>query len=135
MVYNIMSNATGPWTGCNHADSVKYATGEEGEIFIYADDRNILRGLAARVADLAVKEEQDEKIRLWKDHNALRTEKPVILCDPENGWNDIITDDLLQCSGNLARRWELLLRKELVWGEEIKDDKPIEAVFNIGYTY
>lgn len=36
---------------------------------------------------------------------------------------------------SLARRWEVVLRKELFWGEKLKDDKPIEAYFDIGYTY
>ena len=135
MVYNMMHNATGPWTGCSYQDTAKYATGEEGKIFVSESDREILRKLAGRVADLAVKEKQQEKIKLWKDHNTLKTKRPVVFCDPENGWNDIIMDDILQCHGNLARRWELILRKELFWGEELKDDKPVGTFFNVGYTY
>jgi hypothetical protein len=59
----------------------------------------------------------------------------VVLCDPENGWNEIITPDMLQCEGDLARRWEVALRKEIAWGELIADDRPVEPFFHIGYTY
>jgi hypothetical protein len=29
----------------------------------------------------------------------------------------------------------MVLRKELAWGESIRDDKPIEPLFEVGYTY
>ena len=92
----MMHNATGPWTGCNYADTAKFATGEEGKIYISDTDRKILRNLAGRVAELASIDEQQEKIKLWTDHNALRTTQPLVLCDPENGWNDIITEETLE---------------------------------------
>ena len=135
MVHKIMANATGVWTGCNYQDTARYCAAEAGEVFISDQDRDVLRKLAERVANLASKDSEKEKIKLWKDHNALRTTRPVIFCDPENGWNEIITSDILECKGSLAQRWEVALRKELFWGEEIKDDKPIEAYFNLGYTY
>ena len=135
MVHKIMANATGVWTGCNYQDTARYCAAEAGEVFISDQDRDVLRKLAERVANLASKDSEKEKIKLWKDHNALRTTRPVIFCDPENGWNEIITSDILECKGSLAQRWEVALRKELFWGEEIKDDKPIETYFNLGYTY
>src|SRR4030042_474533 len=135
MVYNMMHNATGPWTGCYYADTAKFATGEKGKIFVSGHDRKILRDLAASVTNLASREEQQKKIKLWREHNALKINQPLVLCDPENGWNEIITEDILKCRGNLARRWEVILRKELFWGKDLKDDKPIEAFFDVGYTY
>lgn len=135
MVYNIMPNATGPWKGCALLDTAKFATGEAGKISITDKDRKILRKLAGIVAEAASQEIQQKKIQLWKDHNSLKTKQPLILADPENGWNDIITENTLKCEGNLARRWELLLKKEIIYSERIKDDKPIEAIFEIGYTY
>lgn len=60
---------------------------------------------------------------------------PVIFADPENGWNEIITADMIECRGDLARRWEVVLRKEIFCGRDMKDDKPLERVFEIGYTY
>jgi hypothetical protein len=65
----------------------------------------------------------------------LQPVRPLIFCDPENGWNEIITQEMLQCTLPIARVWEMHLRKEIFWGEKIKDDKVIEAVFNIPYCY
>ena len=65
----------------------------------------------------------------------MKTSQPLILCDPENGWNEIITESMIRCKNDLARRWEVVLRKEIFWGESIQDDKLIEPVFYIGHTY
>jgi len=59
----------------------------------------------------------------------------LVFCDPENGWNEIITKDQLRCHDPLAREWEIVLRKEIFWGEEIKDDRVIEPFFNVPYRY
>ena len=59
----------------------------------------------------------------------------MVLCDPENGWNEIITESKLKCNGELARKWEMVLRKEIFWGESMLDDKVIEPFFEIGYTH
>lgn len=131
----MMLNATGVWTGCNYQDTYKYTAGETGQVFISAKDREVLRKLAGSVAGLALKDKEKEKVKLWYKHNSLKPERPLIFCDPENGWNEIIIENMLECKGLLARRWEVALRKELFWGEEILDDKPIEANFKIGYTY
>jgi hypothetical protein len=58
-----------------------------------------------------------------------------VLVDPENGWNEIVTPESLACRGELARRWEVVPRKELFWRESVLDDKHLEALFEVGYTY
>jgi hypothetical protein len=40
----------------------------------------------------------------------------------------------MKCRGKITRRWEMNLRKEIFWGEEMGDDKPIDPVFNVTYT-
>ena len=76
-----------------------------------------------------------DKRELWRMHNRLEKTRPVIFCDPENGWNEIITEQQLRCKTKIARRWEMNLRKEIFWGEEMGDDHPVEAFFNVPYTY
>ena len=105
------------------------------DIFIRPTDRKSLRRLAARLADLADRPMEEGKRALWHDHNALRDTRPVIFCDPENGWNEIITADQIQCEGTLARSWEMALRKEIFWGETMGDDKVIDAVFDVRHVY
>lgn len=95
------------------------------------ESRKVLRELAAKVAELAARPIEQEKRKLWYSHNGLEATRPVIFCDPENGWKEIITERDLKCSGELARRWEFQLRREIFQGESMGDDKVIEAVFNI----
>jgi len=129
------NNATGLWPSANFGDAPKYSAGIQGQVFVSASDREILRELAISVRELAERPEQAEKRQLWYAHNALKPVRPLVLVDPENGWNEIVTRDSIRCSGELARRWEVVLRKELFTGEKARDDKPIEALFEVGHTY
>jgi hypothetical protein len=98
-------------------------------------ERLILRELAKQVADLAARPVEEEKRELWYRHNALEPTRPLVFCDPENGWNEILTPETLQCEGGLARAWEWHLRREVFWGAQMRDDKVIEPVFNVGHVY
>jgi hypothetical protein len=95
------------------------------------EDRQVLRKLAQRVATIADSPEMAQRRELWRKINSLEKTRPLILCEPENGWNEIITERQMQCKGQLARHWEMDLRKEIFWGEEMGDDKPVEPYFNI----
>ena len=98
-------------------------------------ERSILRELAARVGELSSRPVEDEKKTLWTRHNDLESTRPVVFCDPENGWNEIVTQDQILCDGPLLRVWEMHLRKEIFWAEEMKDDRVIEPFFNVPYCY
>ncbi len=125
----------GPSTELDQTALGKILTGFVPEdVTMTPEDRSILRRLAEEVAHLAASDEMAEKRRLWTDHNALRRTRPLIFCDPENGWNEIITETQMECVGKLARRWEMDLRKEIFWGREMGDDKPIEPFFEVPYT-
>ena len=68
-------------------------------------ERQLLHTLAGQVAELAARPIEDEKRELWLRHNALQPTRPVIFCDPENGWNEIIRPEYLACESELAREW------------------------------
>ena len=102
---------------------------------INAKDRQVLRRLASQVAELAARPIEQEKRGLWYQLNALEPTRPVIFCDPENGWNEIITIDQFECEGELALRWEMNLRKEIFWGTEMCDDRVIEPYFIVSHVY
>jgi hypothetical protein len=102
---------------------------------ISPEERAILRGLAIRIADAAARPEQQEKAALWKQHNQLQPTRPLIFCDPENGWNEIIVDADIKCTNELAAAWENRLRKELFWAEQMGDDKVIDNNFYVYYAY
>jgi hypothetical protein len=98
------------------------------------DERETLRRLAERVAGLAHAPATAEKRALWTAHNSLGRTRPVIYCDPENGWNEIIAPADLACRGKLARSWEMHLRREIFYGGRMGDDKPVEPVFDVAYV-
>lgn len=98
-------------------------------------EKFLLRKLAEQVAELAARPVEQEKARLWTSHNDLDNQRPMIFCDPENGWNEIITQDTILCTSPLLRVWEMHLRKEIHWAGQFRDDKVIEPYFNIPYHY
>jgi hypothetical protein len=121
------------------SDQTQAALSTRGEIAadiqMSAHDRTVLRQLAGQVAELAARPVEAEKRGLWYRHNALEATRPLVFCDPENGWNEIIPPDRLECEGDLARRWEMTLRKEVFWGAEMGDDRVIEPYFNVSHVY
>lgn len=122
-------------TGLDQTAAGKIVTGfVPDDLQISSEDREILRPLAGRVAEIADSRRMHEIRRLWTQLNKLQKTRPLLLCDPENGWNEIITESQMLCRGKLARRWEMDLRKEVFWGEEMGDDKPVEPYFDVPFT-
>jgi hypothetical protein len=132
---HLTDNATGLWNLSDYGATPNFNAGEKGKIFISRGDKEILLKLADKVAVLALRPTEEEKRKLWKKLNSLQETRPLVLCDPENGWNEILPGSKLRCTGELARRWEIVLRKEIFWGESLLDDKVIEPFFEVGYTH
>lgn len=101
---------------------------------ITPSERELLRRLAGQVAELAARPCEAVKRELWYRHNALEATRPVIFCDPENGWHEIIRPEHLTCRGDLARDWEFRLRREIFWGAEMCDDRVIVPFFDVPYV-
>jgi hypothetical protein len=125
----------GKSTGLDQTALGKIQTGFTPEdLWISEEDRNVLTDLAERVVKIAEGPRMKEIRLLWQKHNKLERTRPVVFCDPENGWNEIVTEAQMQCKGKMARRWEMDLRKQIFWGEEMGDDKPVEPYFDVPYT-
>ncbi|HEY3288921.1 MAG TPA: hypothetical protein VGK87_02220, partial [Anaerolineae bacterium] len=105
------------------------------DLYVSASERQVLQRLAERVAELAARPLETQKRDLWTSHNMLRPTRPVVFCDPENGWNEIISPGLLTCEGRLARDWEMTLRKEIFWGEQMRDDRVVQPFFDGRHVY
>lgn len=98
-------------------------------------DRSILRQLADEVAELAGRPIEAEKRRLWYDHNELRPTRPLIYCEPENGWNEVIPQSALRCTGELARGWEWGLRREIYSATILCDDRVMQPFIDVSYIH
>ena len=109
--------------------------GMNSKLVFSAGEIEILRNLAENVAEVAARPDMARKAELWQRHNDLQTDEPLVFIDPENGWNEIIPADALICRDPLARVWEMFLRKQIHWADHFKDDKVIEACFDVPYSY
>ena len=131
----IADYGNGKSTGLEQTAAGQIVTGHTREdLTMSVEDKEVLRKLADRVAAIAATPEMAETRRLWAAVNRLERVRPPVFCDPENGWNEIITERQMECRGKLARRWEMDLRKEIFWGEVMGDDRPVEPYFNVPYT-
>lgn len=90
-------------------------------------DRDILRDLAHRVAGAAGDPAQDQRRRLWTEHNSLRPARPMVLVFPEGAWRELIPAESLQCEDPTARGMEHALRMRLYTWEHFTDDTVVEA--------
>ena len=114
---------------------VNFNNADYSDIIIPYEDKKVLRDLAKKVAELASLPKMDEKKKLWIDHNKLKKTRPVLLCDPENGWNELITDDQILCENSISRHWECHLRKQIFWGKETNDDYVVEPYFDCPHIF
>jgi hypothetical protein len=91
-----------------------------------ARDREILRGLARRVAEIAELEIQAERRELWRRHNRLAPARPMLLVFPEGSWAELIPLASLRCEHRVARLFELELRQRLYYHDHFGDDTVME---------
>jgi len=105
------------------------------DLTITPSERDVLRRLGERVMTLSTRQVEAEKKMLWTRINTLQPSRPLILCDPEFSWREIIPESSLECTHSLARHWEHRLRKEIFWGEKMGDDRVVESRFKVGWVY
>jgi hypothetical protein len=91
----------------------------------------VLRDLARRVAEIAALPEHEEKRRAIRALNRLDAVPPRIYCFPEGVWLEILPWERLSCSDPLLRGWEMQLRLAIATHEFLRDDQPVDAVFNV----
>ena len=89
-------------------------------------DQAVLHDLAGQIASLAQLPVEAEKRELWRKHNSLAPTRPLIFCDPEIGWGEIILEEQLKCANPVTRRVERYMRMIIFWGAEMQDDRPID---------
>jgi len=90
-------------------------------------DRDLLRDLARRVAEIAALPVMAERREMWKLHNSLRRVRPMVLVFPEGAWRELLPRDVCRCEGDHARRIEWELRRRIYHHENLHDDTVIEA--------
>ncbi len=98
---------------------------------ISAQDRQIIRDLAKRIAEFAADPAQDAKIAEWRRHNSLKPGKALILVYPEDVWDEFLPKGSMVCQSDAARSLEWSLRSRLYLAENIHDDRPVSGEWEI----
>ncbi len=97
------------------------------ERVITPSERNVLRQLALRVAEIAALPEVARRRERWYAHNDLKSTRPMLLVFPEGAWQELLPPSALACRGEFARAVELELRKRIYTFEHFQDDTVVEA--------
>ena len=86
-------------------------------------DRDVLRRLGRRKAEIAAEEVQEERRSLWAKLNGLRSVRPMVWLF-EVPWNEMNVDDelTLQCEGGVAQALERVLRQEIYQWDHMAGD-------------
>jgi len=96
-------------------------------------DREVLRRLAGRVREIAELPEMEPRKQRGYRHNALKGERPMVLCFPEGGWGELLPNAALECEDPCLREWEWNLRAKIYWWQHIHDDNTLEPFFDINW--
>jgi len=98
-------------------------------------DISIVRDLAKKVYEISQKPDNLEKIKLIKDHNSLIKGRPVVLCFPENGYEEIIPLESLETKDPFLREYEFYLRAQIYHEEELRDDYPVTTRLKVPMVF
>lgn len=97
-----------------------------------AADRQLLRDLARRVAEIAALPEVQNRITLFTKHNSLQPVRPLILVFPEGSWAELLPGSDLQCQSDRGRAMENQLRQRIYTYEHFHSDNPITNEWIVG---
>jgi hypothetical protein len=86
-------------------------------------DREIVRGLAERIAEIAAWPIQEEKRKVCYAMNALKPIRPTVFCHPVCAWDVLVPESVLECQGQRAREIEYVLRQRIYAAENFADDE------------
>ena len=90
-----------------------------------AHDRDLLRGLARQVAEVASLPIMADRRRRWISHNSLRSTEPMMLIFPEGSWEELLPESAMQCEDETARGIERALGMRLYTYRHFQDDSVI----------
>lgn len=97
-------------------------------------DKDIVRSLAGRVREIAELPIMKKRKQSIYKFNALRPEKPLLLCYPEGAWQELLPESEMKCEDQELRTMEWTLRSQIYWWEHINDDNVLESWFNIPWN-
>jgi len=101
---------------------------QQSDFKLTAADREILRNLARRVAEIGNDPVQQEKVEMWYRHNDLDRVRPMVLTFPEGSWRELLPHSELKVENDFWRSYEYDLRMRIYYRDHLPDDNVIEPV-------
>lgn len=100
---------------------------------VSSSDRTYLRDMARRVAEIAADPVQEQRELLWKQHNDLQTDRPLVLAFPEGSWEELAKGAgyASRTEADYTRQWEWYLFTRRYYWEHIRDDSVTYAVLPV----
>lgn len=95
------------------------------------DDKNILRDLARQYVEICAKPVQDERRRLWRQHNSLKQTRPLIYVRAF-AWQEM-PQSQCRCEDPFLRHYEDFFRRHLFWNM-MNDDSIFEPWVTVQAT-
>lgn len=96
-------------------------------------DRERLRYLAAKQAEIASSDKNIERVELWKRHNMCKGERPVIHIEVDTFAHEAIKP-FLECEDKMARDIEYKLLHNMVNLDVFDDDMVVPPYFMVKYN-
>ncbi|NOZ22201.1 MAG: hypothetical protein GXP25_14070 [Planctomycetes bacterium] len=98
-------------------------------------DVQIIRELAARVAEIAAEPIHAERAEMWTRFNRLEPDRPMVLIFPEGSWRELMPDDRLQCTDPGCIALERDLRRRIYYWEHLQDDNVVSGEITCGVAW
>jgi len=95
-------------------------------------DKNIIRNLAAELAEIASLPAQEQKRAMWRRLNGLKPDRPMVMID-QVCWNEMNVDDelTLRCEDAECRGYESFLRMTLYQWKHFRVDMVVEPFIRV----
>lgn len=95
-------------------------------------DHDIIRDLAKKYLEISKEDVQDERRRLWRQHNSLKPTRPLIYTRTFGWWE--MPESKCKCEDQFLRQYEGWLRYKLYW-HSLNDDSIFEPWINLSAVY
>ena len=107
-------------------------SGEKNPRTAISHDRQVLRELGRRVAQIAALPVQRETIALWKAHNRLKPLRPMVMID-QIPWHEMNVNDELtnRCHDPFCKGLETQLRRTIYCWTHMRADMVVEPVVEV----
>ena len=109
----------------------RIAAGGHAPGVLSAEERAVIRDLARRVYEIGNDPVQAQRQAFHRRNNALRAERPALLCFPEGAWDELVPAKRLVCTDPFWRGYELYLRRLIYRWDCLPDDFVTEAALGV----